>query len=117
MAEKAISTGSFPDRGPAVFAVTLATLVVGTFFFIARLVCRTIIVRRVSWDDYFIILAWFLAAGLTMTIDIGTRFGLGRHDENIPGEDRLPLKKTEYVFSVIYVCRDLECAVLGLGLT
>lgn len=103
MVDETISTQSVPDRGPAVFAVTVATLVVGTFFFIARLICRTLIVRRVSWDDYFIILAWFLAAGLTITIDIGTRYGLGRFDENISDEDRLPLKKTEYVFSVIYV--------------
>lgn len=108
MEQKAISTGSFPDRGPAVFAVTVATLVVGTFFFVARLICRTIIVRRVSWDDYFIILAWFLAAGLTITIDIGTRYGLGRHDQTISSEDRLPLKKTEYVFSVVYVCGNLN---------
>lgn len=105
MASEADSTASFPDRGPAVFAVTLATLVVGTFFFLARLICRTVIVRRVSWDDYFIILAWFLAAGLTITIDIGTRYGLGRHDVNISDNERLPLKKTEYVFSVIYVRR------------
>lgn len=102
MADAATSAVSIPDRGPAVFAVTLATLVVGTFFFIARLVCRTLIVRRVSWDDYFIILAWFLAAGLTIAINIGTRFGLGRYDDNIPEDHRLPLKKTEYVFSVIY---------------
>lgn len=85
------------------FAVTTATLVVGTFFLIARLICRTTIVKRVSWDDYFIILAWFLIAGLSITIDIGTNKGLGRHDASIDERDRLPLRKTEYVFSVLYV--------------
>lgn len=94
--------GSVPDRGLAVFAVTVTTLVVGTFFFVARIVCRTLIVRRVSWDDYFMIIAWFLAVGLTTTIDVGTRFGLGKFDVDIPDEDRLPLRKTEYVFSVLY---------------
>ncbi|KAK2615686.1 hypothetical protein N8I77_002424 [Diaporthe amygdali] len=102
MSDMAVSTGHIPDRGPAVFAVTTATLVVGTAFFIARLICRSLIVKRVSWDDYFIILAWFLAVGLSTTIDIGTSKGLGRHDVNIAGEDRLPLRKTEYVFSVLY---------------
>lgn len=97
--------GPVPDRGPSVFAVTISTLVVGTVFLIARIICRTTIVRRVSWDDYFIILAWVLAAGLTATIDVGASYGLGRHDENIPTEHRLPLKKAEYVFSVLYVCR------------
>ncbi|KAI3400141.1 hypothetical protein diail_4372 [Diaporthe ilicicola] len=102
MADMAVSTDHFPNRGPAVFAVTTATLVVGTAFFIARLICRSLIVKRVSWDDYFIILAWFLAVGLSTTIDIGTSKGLGRHDVNIAGEDRLPLRKTEYAFSVLY---------------
>lgn len=97
-------TGSFPDRGPAVFAVTISTLVVATIFLIARIVCKTTIVKKVSWDDYFIILAWILAAALTTTIDVGASFGLGRHDVNISGEDRLPLRRTEYVFSILYVC-------------
>lgn len=103
MADSTTSTGPIPDRGPAVFAVTVSTLVVGTFFFIARMVCRALIVRRVSWDDYFIILAWIFAVGLTSTIDVGTTYGLGRFDANIPLEDRLPLRKSEYVFSVLYV--------------
>lgn len=103
MAEDAVSTGSVPDRGLAVFAVTVSTLVVGTFFFIARMVCRVLIVRRVSWDDYFIIIAWVLAVGLTTTIDVGTSVGLGKHDENISADSRLPLRKAEYVFSVLYV--------------
>lgn len=106
MAQDAMSTDDVPDRGPAVFAVTLGTFVVGTVFFIARLICRTTIVRRVSWDDYLMVLAWFLAAGLTITVDIGTRYGLGRHDANIPDDHRLPLRKTEYVFSVVYVCTE-----------
>jgi fucose permease len=102
MSDAAAPAGHIPDRGPAVFAVTTATLVVGTAFFIARLFCRSLIVKRVSWDDYFIILAWFLAAGLSTTIDIGTSKGLGRHDADIAGQDRLALRKTEYVFSVLY---------------
>lgn len=92
-----------PDRGPAVFAVTTGTLVLATLFVISRLICRIGIVKRISWDDYFIIVAWFLAFGLSTTIDIGTSKGLGRHDANISEDDRLPLRKSEYVFSVLYV--------------
>ncbi|ROV89623.1 hypothetical protein VSDG_08046 [Cytospora chrysosperma] len=100
--QQLVSTSGVPDRGPAVFAVTTATLVVGTFFLIARLICRATIVKRVGWDDYFIILAWFLTAGLSITIDISTNKGLGKHDESIDERDRIPLRKTEYVFSVLY---------------
>ena len=103
MTDQDDSSGGISDRGPAVFAVTTGTLVVGTFFFVARLICRCAIVKRVSWDDYFIILAWFLVAGLSITIDISTSKGLGRHDADIASQERLPLRKTEYVFSVLYV--------------
>lgn len=103
MAENAPSTGLVPDRGPAVFAVTVSTLIVGTFFLVARVLCRVFIVRKVGWDDYFVGLAWLFAAGLTITIDVGTSHGLGRQEANISAEDRLPLRKAEYVFSVLYV--------------
>lgn len=104
MTDLVLTTADIPDRGPAVFAVTTATLVIATFFLIARLICRTIIVKRVSWDDYFVIFAWFLCAGLSIAIDIGASKGLGRHDADIDERDLLPLRKTEYVFSVLYVC-------------
>ncbi|TPX15789.1 uncharacterized protein E0L32_000123 [Thyridium curvatum] len=98
----AVNTNGFPDRGPAVFAVTTATLVLATVFVAARLVCRIGIVRRVSWDDYFIILAWILAFGLSFTINYGTRKGLGRHDDDIPDQDQGALRKSEYAFSILY---------------
>ncbi|PSR82472.1 major facilitator superfamily domain-containing protein [Coniella lustricola] len=102
MAELSITTSSYPDRGPAVFAVTVSTLAAGTLFFVARMICRICIVKRVSWDDYIMVVAWVLAAGLTCSIDVGTAYGLGRHDSDIDPEQRLPLRKTEYVFSVLY---------------
>jgi hypothetical protein len=52
------TNGSFPDRGPSVLAVTTATLIVASLFVLARLVCRVAIVKHMSADDYFIVLAW-----------------------------------------------------------
>lgn len=54
-------------------------------------------------NDCFIIIAWFLVAGLTITVMVGTFHGLGNHDEDISSEHKLVLKKVEYVFSVLYV--------------
>ncbi len=108
---------SFPDRGPSVFAVTTATLVLASFFVFARMVCRLGIVRRIGWDDYFILFAWLLAFGLSLTIDLGTRNGLGRHDANIPPEGRAKLRRCEYVFSILYVsltAPDMAVAALTL---
>ena len=91
------------DRGPAVFAVTTATLALATTFVAARLICRKFIVRNISWDDRIMILAWVIAFGLSFTIDFGTHNGLGRHDKDIPEHNWGPLQRCQYVFSVVYV--------------
>ena len=49
------------NRGPVVLAVTTALLVASSVFVILRLVSRIGVVRKISWDDYFIILAWVRA--------------------------------------------------------
>ena len=95
MAGYAVNTQGFPDRGPAVFGVAVATLVLCTVFVAARMVCRISIVRRVSWDDYFIVAAWALAFGVTFTIAFGTQKGLGRHDSDIVPERRAGLRQSE----------------------
>jgi hypothetical protein len=47
-----------PSRGPVVMAVTAAMLVLATLFVLLRLISRFGVVRRIAWDDYFMILAW-----------------------------------------------------------
>ncbi|KAI1081117.1 MFS general substrate transporter [Whalleya microplaca] len=92
----------YPDRGPSVFAVTTTTLVLSSCFVAARLVCRFGIVRKVSWDDYLIVAAWVLAFALSLSIDLGTTKGLGRHDDNISSSDWNALRRCEYAFSILY---------------
>jgi hypothetical protein len=96
--------GPLPDRGPAVFAVTTATLALATFFVAARLVSRVAIVRRTAGCDYVIVLAWLIAAFLSMSIDVGVKHGLGRHDRDIDPESKAGLRLCEFVFSILYVC-------------
>lgn len=43
-------------------AVTTALLVASSVFVILRLISRIGILKRISWDDYFIILAWVRAS-------------------------------------------------------
>lgn len=94
--------GGFPDRGPAVFAVTTATLVLATVFVAARMVSRTFIVRNITWDDRVMMLAWLFAFFLSFTICFGVHNGLGRHDVNIDESRRPALRRCEYVFSILY---------------
>jgi hypothetical protein len=100
MDDSAVDTSS---RGPAVLAVTAATLVCSTLFVVLRLVSRFGIVRKPGADDYFMILAWVLAFGTSFAICYGTSVGLGRHQRDIPPEWITPMKKAAYVFSVLYV--------------
>ena len=46
------------DRGPTVLAVVIALLCVSTAFILVRLISRIGVVKRVSNDDYAIIVAW-----------------------------------------------------------
>ncbi|RYP64867.1 hypothetical protein DL771_008582 [Monosporascus sp. 5C6A] len=97
-----MSSDNIPDRGPAVFAVTTGTIVLASVFVGARIVSRVGIVRRWSWDDYFIVLAWILAFGLSFSVQLGSRNGLGRHDVDIPAEYWGTLRRCEYTFSILY---------------
>lgn len=101
--DKAILGSSVPDRGPSVFAVSIATLVLASVFVAARLVCRYFIVRTVRWDDRVMMLAWLIAFFLSFTISLGTQYGLGRYDADIPEYHRGVLRRCEYVFSILYV--------------
>jgi fucose permease len=90
------------SRGPAVLGVTAASLALSTIFVVFRLISRFVIVRKPGYDDYFMILAWMLAFGTSFSICYGTRFGLGRHEENIPPQWNTPMKKMAYIFAVLY---------------
>ena len=91
-----------PDRGPAAFAVTTATLALATVFVAARMVCRYFIVQRVSWDDKIMLLAWLIAFFLSFSILYGVTVGLGNYDADIGIEEWPKLRRAEYVFSILY---------------
>ena len=53
------------NRGAVVLAVTTALLVASSVFVVLRIISRMGIVKRISWDDYFIILAWVRGSKFT----------------------------------------------------
>lgn len=55
------------NRGPVVLVVTTALLVASSVFVVVRFVSRIGIVKRISWDDYFILLAW-VRASISMSL-------------------------------------------------
>ncbi|KAL6878539.1 major facilitator superfamily domain-containing protein [Trichoderma novae-zelandiae] len=94
--------GSIANRGPAVLAVTTATLVLASVFVFARMVSRYFIVKRFTWDDRIILLAWLISFFLSFTICLGVANGLGKHDDDIPASQISTLRHCEYVFSILY---------------
>lgn len=95
-------THHIQDRSRIVLAVTAATISCATIFVFFRLVSRFGIVKKVMLDDYFIILAWLIAFGLSFVICNATRFGLGKHEENIAPSFRGALNRLDYVFTALY---------------
>lgn len=96
-------TGDFPTRGPVVMGVSAATLALCSVFVGLRLISRFFVVKRPGCDDYAMIVAWVIAFGASFSVCYGTTKGLGRRQRNIPPEWQEPMKKSAYVFSVLYV--------------
>jgi fucose permease len=96
------SHSDFHGRSGPVLGVVVAMIVLSTIFVSLRMVSRTLIVRKVTLDDYFIVLAWAIAAGLSAAICWGSAWGLGRHEKHVPHDWQVGLRKANYVFSVLY---------------
>lgn len=102
-------SGHAPDRGPAVFAVTVVTLIIASVFVFARMICRRYIVKNVTSGDIIMLIAWVIAFFLSFTVALGTFNGLGSHDRDIHDKNRPRLRRCEYVFSILYVCASHQC--------
>lgn len=89
-------------RAPATLGVTVVMLILATIFVFFRFVTRIWIVRKLYLDDWFILGAWALALGFSVSICAGTAVGLGMHEVDVPQSNHDDLRKAEYAFSVLY---------------
>ncbi|KAF7167776.1 hypothetical protein CNMCM6106_003219 [Aspergillus hiratsukae] len=85
-----------------VFVGVLVTFILSSLFVTARLVSRFGIVKRHGWDDYTIIVAWFLAFGMSFAVAFCTFKGLGLPEEDIHPAWVDPLLKARYTAIVLY---------------
>jgi hypothetical protein len=72
--------GGLNNRGPTVFVVTLVLITFATVFTALRLISKWGVTRKATSDDFVAIVAWVFAIGLSVSIMIGTQFGLGAPD-------------------------------------
>ncbi|KAK4549828.1 hypothetical protein LTR36_005129 [Oleoguttula mirabilis] len=92
----------FQGRGEAVLGVTVIMVVLSSIFVSLRMISRAAIVKKLSLDDYFMMLAWAIAFGLSFSICYGTAWGLGRHETDVPAGWQSTLRKADYAFTVLY---------------
>lgn len=111
--------GDFEGRSETVLAVTIIMVVLSTLFVFFRMLSRAAIVKRISVDDYFMMLAWTIAFGLSFAICYGTAWGLGRHETDVPGSWQPALRKAVYAFTVLYqpALMALKTSILAFYLT
>ena len=89
-------------RQEAVLAVSISMIVLSSLFVFLRILSRSLIVKKVQIDDYFMILGWVISFALSFCVCYGCSWGLGRHEWNIPETWHSPLRKLNYSFSVLY---------------
>ena len=83
-------------------AVTIAMIVLSSLFVSFRMLSRAAIVKKISLDDYLMVLAWVFAFGLSFCICYGCVWGLGRHEKNVPASWQETMRKADYAFTVLY---------------
>ncbi|KAJ6436576.1 ferric-chelate reductase [Purpureocillium lavendulum] len=93
---------TIPDRGPAVLAVTTATLALASILVGVRIISRHFVIRKVTWDDKVMVVAWLIAFFLSFTINLGVANGLGKPDKYISHDEWITIRRCEYVFSILY---------------
>ncbi|KAK4610073.1 L-fucose-proton symporter [Fulvia fulva] len=94
--------GDVQGRSEAVLAVTIVMIVLCSIFVFFRMLSRVAIVRKITVDDYFMVIAWAIATGLSIAICYGCAYGLGRHEVDVPDSWQSGLRKSNYAFSILY---------------
>lgn len=94
--------GRFRGRSEAVLAVTIIMFLLSSIFVFLRTLSRAAIVKKLCVDDYFMMLAWTIALGLSFSICYGTAYGLGRHEADVPTSWQTTLRAADYAFTVLY---------------
>ncbi|KAL1296885.1 hypothetical protein AAFC00_004500 [Neodothiora populina] len=102
MDKRTIDSGQYDSRSTTVFTVVVVMTCLSTTFVTLRCISRAGIVKKFMLDDYFMMVAWMLAFGMSFAICYGTFNGLGRHEDDVPSSWQNALLKSQYAFSVLY---------------
>ncbi|KIN03283.1 hypothetical protein OIDMADRAFT_40863 [Oidiodendron maius Zn] len=85
----------------ATLVTPIVFLAVATIFVALRLISRLLVAHRITLSDYLMLVGWALTCSLSAVIMFATTKGIGLREGVLP-EWKVPLAKTEYVFTVLY---------------
>lgn len=74
----------------------------GSIFISGRIYARAFILGHVGTDDYLLALGWLSALANCLLASLGTVYGEGKHEVDIPERDLIPALKLNYATIICY---------------
>ncbi|KAL4749578.1 hypothetical protein BDW72DRAFT_213998 [Aspergillus terricola var. indicus] len=108
------STGDLSEnRRAAIFGVGIGFIVFDSIIIALRIYARAFILRAVGTDDVLMVIGTILNFGLSVTIIIGSNYGIGKHALAIAPSDTVPMLKCIWVTRPLYT---LSMGVIKMSL-
>ncbi|KAL3465054.1 hypothetical protein BJX64DRAFT_253690 [Aspergillus heterothallicus] len=90
------------NRHAAIFGVGIGFIVFDSIVIGLRIYARAFMLRALGTDDVLMIIGAILNFGLSITIMIGSKYGIGKHALAIPESDMVPMLKCIWVTRILY---------------
>ncbi|RDW81274.1 uncharacterized protein DSM5745_04831 [Aspergillus mulundensis] len=103
VAQSTAPTGDVSEnRHAAIFGVGIGFIVFDSIVIGLRIYARAFMLRAVGTDDILMIVGAILNFGLSVTIMIGSKYGIGKHALAISESDTVPMLKCIWVTRLLY---------------
>ena len=102
MAADALPTG-VPSRAHRIIATAIACSIISAIFVAARIYTRSRINRAIGWDDYIALVTLPFCIAYAVLLAIATRYGMGLHAWDFPGDLREQYQKWIFIASCTYL--------------
>ncbi|KAH7125797.1 hypothetical protein EDB81DRAFT_860524 [Dactylonectria macrodidyma] len=88
---------------PTLIGVTATLLTLITTFVAIRFFVRSVLLRRIDWDDALVFTSWSLAVALLSTVFTLTNVGLGSHLDDVSDDNLREFLRLQTVASLTYI--------------
>lgn len=92
-----------PSRAHEIIATAIACSILSTIFVALRIYTRSRINRVIGWDDYAALVTLPFCIAYAVLLGISTRYGMGLHAWDFPGDLREQYQKWIFIASCTYL--------------